>query len=38
MRITDVKIRKLTRENRLRAVMSVTFDGELAVHDIKIIE
>ena len=38
MRITDIKVRKLTQENRLRAIMSVTFDNELAVHDIKIID
>ena len=38
LRITDVKIRKLLNENRLRAVMSVTFDDEIAVHDIKIID
>lgn len=38
MRITDIKIRKLTEENRLRAIMSVTFDNELAVHDVKIID
>ncbi|MBQ3379889.1 MAG: septation regulator SpoVG [Clostridia bacterium] len=38
MRITDVKIRKLTNKNKLRAVMSVTFDDEIAIHDIKIID
>ena len=38
MKITDIKIRKLLREGRLRAVVSVTIDNELAIHDIKIIE
>ena len=38
MRITDIKIRKITEENRLRAIMSVTFDNELAVHYVKIID
>ncbi len=37
MQITDVKIRKLFDEGPMRAVVSVTFDGELAVHDIKVI-
>ncbi|HIQ59233.1 MAG TPA: septation regulator SpoVG [Candidatus Merdivicinus intestinavium] len=38
MNITDIKIRKLMREGRLRAVVSVTLDNELAIHDIKVIE
>ena len=37
MQITDVKIRKLFDEGPMKAVVSVTFDGELAVHDIKVI-
>lgn len=37
MQITDVKIRKLFDEGPMRAVVSVTFDGQLAVHDIKVI-
>ena len=37
MQITDVKIRKLFEEGPMRAVVSVTFDGQLAVHDIKVI-
>ncbi|MEG2377727.1 MAG: SpoVG family protein [Clostridia bacterium] len=37
MKITDVKIRKLTNEDKMRAIVSVTFDDELALHDIKII-
>ena len=38
MQITDVKIRKIIAEGRLRAVVSVTFDDMLAVHDIKIVQ
>ena len=37
MQITDVKIRKLLDEGPMKAVVSVTFDGQLAVHDIKVI-
>ena len=37
MQITDVKVRKLFNEGPMRAVVSVTFDGQLAVHDIKVI-
>lgn len=38
MQITEIKIRKLLCEGRLRAVVSVTFDGVFAVHDIKIVQ
>ena len=37
MQITDVKVRKLFEEGPMKAVVSVTFDGQLAVHDIKVI-
>ena len=37
MKITDVKIRKLFDEGPMKAIASVTFDGQLAVHDIKVI-
>ena len=37
MQITDVKVRKLFDEGPMKAVVSVTFDGQLAVHDIKVI-
>ena len=37
MRITDIKIRKLFDEGPMKAVVSATFDGQLAVHDIKVI-
>lgn len=37
MQVTDIKIRKLFNEGPMRAVVSVTFDGQMAVHDIKVI-
>ena len=37
MQITDIKIRKLFEGGPMRAIASVTFDGQLAVHDIKVI-
>ena len=38
MEITDVKIRKIMTDGRLRAVVSVTVDNMLAVHDIKVVQ
>lgn len=38
MEITDVRIRKIDTEGKMKAVVSVTFDNEFVVHDIKIIE
>jgi len=38
MEITDVRIRKIDVEGKMKAVASVTFDNEFVVHDIKIIE
>ena len=38
MEITDVKLRKIMSEGRLRAVVSVTVDDMLAVHDIKVVQ
>ena len=38
MEIIDVKIRKIMSEGRLRAVVSVTLDEMLAVHDIKVVQ
>lgn len=37
MQITDIKVRKLFDDGPMKAVISVTFDGQLAVHDIKVI-
>lgn len=38
MNITDVRIRKISDDGKMKAVVSVTFDDEFVVHDIKIIE
>ncbi len=38
MNITDIKIRKIIPEGRLRAVISITIDNMLAVHDIKVVQ
>ncbi|MCI9666229.1 MAG: septation regulator SpoVG [Angelakisella sp.] len=38
MNITDIRIRKIYHDARLKALVSVTIDGDLAVHDIKVIE
>lgn len=38
MEITDVRIRKIDVEGKMKAVVSVTFDNEFVVHDIKVIE
>ena len=38
MEITDVRLRKLSTDNKLKAVASVTFDNEFVVHEIKVIE
>lgn len=38
MEITDVKIRKIMSEGRLRAVVSVTLSDMIAVHDIKVVQ
>lgn len=38
MQITDVRIRKIEKEGKMKAVVSITIDGEFVVHDIKIIE
>lgn len=38
MEITDIKIRKILNEGRLRAVVSVTVDRMLAVHDLKVVQ
>ncbi len=37
MQITDIKVRKLFHDGPMKAIVSVTFDGQLAVHDVKII-
>ena len=38
MNITDVRVRKVDKEGKMKAVVSVTIDDEFVVHDIKVIE
>ena len=38
MQITDVRVRKITAEGKMKAVVSITLDDEFVVHDIKVIE
>ena len=38
MEITDIRVRKLNTEGKMKAVVSVTFDNAIVVHDIKIID
>lgn len=38
MKVTDVRIRKINNDGKMKAIVSVTFDDEFVVHDIKIIE
>ena len=38
MKITDVRMRKITKEGKMKAIVSITIDDEFVVHDIKVIE
>lgn len=38
MNITDVRIRRVEKEGKMKAIVSITIDNEFAVHDIKIID
>ena len=38
MNITDVRVRKISKEGKMKAVVSVTIDDEFVVHDIKVID
>ncbi len=38
MQITDVRIRKVEKEGKMKAVVSITIENEFVVHDIKVIE
>ena len=38
MQSTDVRVRKITKEGKMKAVVSITLDDEFVVHDIKVIE
>ena len=37
MQITDVRVRKVAKEGKMRAVVSITIDNEFVIHDIKVI-
>ena len=38
MRITDVRVRKMTQDSKMKAIVSITINDEFVVHDIKVIE
>lgn len=38
MNITDVRVRKINKEGKMKAVVSVTFDNAFVVHDVKVVE
>ena len=38
MHITDVRVRKIAKEGKMKAIVSITIDDEFVVHDIKVIE
>lgn len=38
MNITDVRIRKIATEGKMKAIVSITFEEEFVIHDIKVIE
>lgn len=38
MQITDVRVRRVAKEGKMRAIVSITIDNEFVIHDIKVIE
>ena len=38
MQITDVRVRKIAKEGKMKAIVSITIDDEFVIHDIKVIE
>lgn len=38
MEITDVRLRRMATEGKMKAVASVTLDGEFVIHDVKVVE
>ena len=38
MQITDVRVRRIDKEGKMKAIVSITIDNEFVVHDIKVIE
>ncbi len=38
MQVTDVRVRKIEKEGKIKAFVSITLDNEFVIHDIKVIE
>lgn len=38
MQVTDVRVRKVSKEGKMKAIVSITLDDEFAIHDIKVID
>ncbi len=38
MNITDIRVRRIDKESKMRAIVSITIDDEFVIHDIKVIE
>ena len=38
MQVTDVRVRMVSKDSKMKAVVSITLDNEFVVHDIKVIE
>ncbi len=38
MRITDVRIRKINTEGRMKAIVSITLDDEFVIHDVRVVD
>ena len=38
MQITDVRVRRIEKEGKMKAIVSITLDNEFVVHDIKVIQ
>ena len=38
MQVTDVRVRRVEKEGKMKAIVSITLDNEFVIHDIKVIE
>ena len=38
MQITDVRVRRIEKDGKMKAIVSITLDNEFVIHDIKVIE
>lgn len=38
MQVTDIRVRRIVKEGKMKAIVSITLDNEFVVHDIKVIE